>query len=116
LYKIKELRDKNILIKKEDIAASFNKVIAETIIDKVIRACKEYNINKISVVGGVSANSFIREKLNIECKKNNIKLYLPSLKYCTDNAAMIGTAAFYKLKNKDLSEFNDLDIEVISRI
>lgn len=116
LYKTKELKENNIEINKEDISASFNKVIAETLINKTIKACKEYNIDKISVVGGVSANSFIRKELNIQCEKNNIKLYLPSLKYCTDNAAMIGTAAFYKSKDKSLSEFNNLDIEAVSRI
>ncbi|GIW22597.1 MAG: tRNA N6-adenosine threonylcarbamoyltransferase [Candidatus Sericytochromatia bacterium] len=116
LYKLKELKENNIEINKNDIAASFNKVIAETLVEKLIKACREYNINRVSVVGGVSANTLIREELEEKCKENNIKMYLPSLKYCTDNAAMIATAAYYKLKNKPLDNFRNLDIEAISRV
>jgi N6-L-threonylcarbamoyladenine synthase len=49
------------------------------------------------VAGGVSANSFLKKKLTEECEKNNIKLFMPELKYCTDNAAMIGACAYFEL-------------------
>ena len=60
-----------------------------------MKAVKEYNVNNLVIAGGVAANKGLRERLEKLTKENNIKLYVPQIKYCTDNAAMIGAAAYY---------------------
>lgn len=81
-----------------DICASFQNEVIEQLVEKTIKACKHENSNKLVVAGGVSANSKLKSELQKECLKNNIKVYFPELKLCTDNAAMIGSAAYYMLK------------------
>ena len=65
----------------------------------MLKACKELNQEKIVVAGGVGANSRLREKLEKYCKDNQIQAFYPDLKYCTDNAAMIGSIAYYYILN-----------------
>ena len=85
-------------INKENLCASFQERVTGILVKKTIRALKEYNVNNLIVAGGVSANAGLRERLKEECKKNNINLSFPRLKYCTDNAAMIGAAAYFAYK------------------
>ena len=73
---------------KEDLCASFQKVIADVLIDKIRKVLKEKNRKKLVVAGGVSANTYIRKRLD-ELKKENIEVYYPPLRLCTDNAGMI---------------------------
>ena len=82
-------------INKENLACSFQNRVVEILSKKTIKALKEYNVSNLIIAGGVSANSGLREKFEDLCKKNNIKLTVPEIKYCTDNAAMIGAAAYY---------------------
>jgi len=90
---------------KEDIACSFQELATDELCSKAIRACVENGENKLVVAGGVGANSRLREKLENLTKENDIKLYLPDLKYCTDNAAMIGAIAYYYiLADKGLAD------------
>jgi N6-L-threonylcarbamoyladenine synthase len=79
-----------------DICASFRSAIAETLRFKAFEAAKEFNLKQISLGGGVCANSLIRKIFLKEGKKNKVKVFLPSALYCTDNAAMIGCAAYLK--------------------
>jgi N6-L-threonylcarbamoyladenine synthase len=81
-----------------DICASFRQSIAETLCFKAFDAAQKFGLNQIAVGGGVSANSLIRELFVKTGRKNKIKVFIPSLKYCTDNAAMIGCAAYFKQK------------------
>ena len=60
-----------------------------------MRAIYEYKVNNLVLAGGVAANSYLRECLSFECKKKNINFSYPRISYCTDNAAMIGSAAYY---------------------
>ena len=60
-----------------------------------MRAVSEYGVKKLVLAGGVAANSYLREKMSEACKDKNIDFSYPRMKYCTDNAAMIGTAAYY---------------------
>ena len=60
-----------------------------------MRALKEYNVKNLVIAGGVSANSGIRNKFTELCRESDINLTIPNIKYCTDNAAMIGTAGYY---------------------
>lgn len=83
-------------INKADVAASFQKAVVDAITDRAIKMCEDKGITKLAIAGGVASNSSLRESLENECAKRNIKYYSPSVLMCTDNAAMIGSAAFYK--------------------
>ncbi len=85
-------------INKKDLACSFQETVVNIICKKTIKAVKEYNIKQLIVAGGVAANKGLRDSLNKLCKENNIELLIPPIEYCTDNAAMIGCAAYYALK------------------
>ena len=93
------LNHKNPDLNRADLAASFEKAVTEVLIENTLKAAKELGINKIALAGGVSANSYIREKfLELE-KTNNMKVYYPELILCTDNAAMIASAGYYNFIN-----------------
>lgn len=82
-------------IRVEDLCTSFQNRVLDVITKKTMKAVKEYKVNNLVIAGGVAANKGLREKLEKLTKENNIKLYVPQIKYCTDNAAMIGAAAYY---------------------
>ena len=85
-------------IRKEDIACSFQNRVVEILTKKTMRALKEYNVKNLIIAGGVSANSGIRNNFTELCKKNDINLTIPNIKYCTDNAAMIAAAGYFAYK------------------
>lgn len=95
----------------EDFCASFQQAIVETLIGKSYKALKKYNLNTISVVGGVSANSKLRSEFEKYAEKYNFKVYFPELKLTTDNAAMIASSGYFKFLNQD---FSGLDLEVFT--
>lgn len=80
------------------MCTSFQNRCIEVIVKKTMKALKEYNVNNLVLAGGVAANSYLRECLTKECEKNNINFSYPRMAYCTDNAAMIGAAAYYAFK------------------
>ncbi|RLD14401.1 tRNA (adenosine(37)-N6)-threonylcarbamoyltransferase complex transferase subunit TsaD [candidate division KSB1 bacterium] len=82
-----------------DICASYQKAAVEVLVKKTLLAAREFNAKRIALAGGVAANSLLRTWLQEECDKNGLKLYLPELKYCTDNAAMIARAGLEYLKH-----------------
>lgn len=83
----------------EDIAASFQKSVVEVLVAKTIKAAKEKGVDKVAMAGGVASNTALREALTKACEENNIYLSIPSPILCTDNAAMIGSAAYYEYIN-----------------
>lgn len=90
-----------------DIASSFQESVTNELATKALRACKENKLEKLVVAGGVGANSRLKEKLSENCQKEGIEFYSPVLKYCTDNAAMIGAAAYYLLqKGRGLADLS----------
>lgn len=91
-------------INKENLCASFQERVTSIITKKTMRALKEYKVNNLIVAGGVSANIGLRERLEEECKRKNIYLSFPRMNYCTDNAAMIGAAAYYAYKKGILAD------------
>lgn len=101
---VKNLYNENI--NKEDLASSFQNVVVNIIAKKTMRAVKEYNVKQLLISGGVAANSGIRNKFKELCEKEGIDLLIPPIKYCTDNAAMIGSAAYYAYKNDVVSQLN----------
>ena len=82
-------------INKNDLAASFQKAISEILVEKTLSAAKELGYKKVAIAGGVSANSGVRSLLEKESKAMDIKVFLPPLALCGDNAAMIGCQAYY---------------------
>lgn len=83
----------------EDVAASFQKSVVEVLVAKTIKAAKEKGVDKVAMAGGVASNTALREALTKACEENNIYLSIPSPILCTDNAAMIGSAAYYEYIN-----------------
>lgn len=87
---------KNVEINKADIAASFQNSVVDALLSRAIMACREYKMDKLAIAGGVASNSAIRSAFEEKCKKEGISFYHPSPIFCTDNAAMIGVAAYYE--------------------
>lgn len=93
-------------IRKPDLAASFQDVAIDELIRKVELAFKNTNIKNMILAGGVSANQYLREKMSILCQKYNVTFHVPNILYCTDNAAMIGAAAYPLYKAKKFATFD----------
>jgi len=83
-------------IHNEDVSASFQQAVLDVIVEKTMKAIKELKCDKLAVAGGVASNSKLRSMLRTECEKRGVSLFMPSPVLCTDNAAMIGAAAYYK--------------------
>jgi N6-L-threonylcarbamoyladenine synthase len=90
---------KNIEINKADLVASFQNAVVEALVSRAIRLTEETGMKKLAIAGGVASNSALRAALTKECEKRDIAFYSPSPKLCTDNAAMIGAAAYYEYLN-----------------
>lgn len=82
-----------------DVAASFQKAVTDVLVDKAMRAIEEYGADKFAIAGGVASNSALRKAMKAACEERGVRFYYPSPVYCTDNAAMIGVAAYYEYKN-----------------
>lgn len=93
---LNKMEMKNEKINKADVAASFQKAVVGVLTNNVIKTCKIKKIDKIAIAGGVASNSALRESLIKEGKKRNINVLFPSPILCTDNAAMIGSAAYFE--------------------
>lgn len=83
-------------INEADIAASFQKAVIDVLVEHAVHAANEYRIDKFAIAGGVASNQTLREAMEKACKERGIQFYHPSPIFCTDNAAMIGSAAYYE--------------------
>lgn len=97
-------------INKYDLSCSFQNIVIEILTKKTMKAVKKYNVKQLLLAGGVSANEGIRNRFKELCKENNIELVNPEIKYCTDNAAMIGAVAYYMYINKEF--VNDYSFKI----
>ncbi len=96
INKVHNMKQKGEKVNPNDMSCSFQEAIYDVLMYKVKHAINKYNLDTVCVSGGVSANSRLKERLNNELK--NVNICIPSLVYCTDNAAMIGIAAYHKYK------------------
>ena len=90
----------------EDIGASFMNNVVRYLCDRTQKALNITGVDKLVLAGGVSANSVLRKEMQLLAKRNNVDLYMPQLKYCGDNAAMVGAQAFYEYKAGNVAGLN----------
>jgi N6-L-threonylcarbamoyladenine synthase len=115
LYFIRENIEKNPQFIQEniqDICASYQKHLISYLLKNLIKVAKETGIKQIAIAGGVSANSFLRQEIEVLGTKQQWHTYIPRFEYCTDNAAMIGISAYYKYLNQD---FGNLSMTPLAR-
>lgn len=93
---INQAEMKGETINKADLVASFQKAVVDALVSRAVKLAKESGYNNLAIAGGVAANSCLKETLEKECEANGIKFYSPTPALCTDNAAMIGAAAYYE--------------------
>ncbi len=91
-------RMKQIPVIGEDVAASFQKAVVDVLVDNAMRAVEQFHAEKFAIAGGVASNSALRSSMEAACRERGVRFYSPSPVLCTDNAAMIGTAAYYEYK------------------
>lgn len=89
-----------------DICASYQEAIVETLVHKTLIAAKKNNVESVVIAGGVACNSRLRELSKEKLEQEGVSVYIPSPKYCTDNAAMIGSLGGFMFENGTTSEFN----------
>lgn len=96
----------NIEVNKADVAASFQYAVIDVLKENVLSTCKKRNVKTIAIAGGVASNSSLRETLIKEASKRGIEVLFPAPILCTDNAAMIGSAAYFNFINGKISDLN----------
>lgn len=104
---------KGIDVVQADIAASFQKAVTDVLIGNAMRAVDEFGIDKLAIAGGVASNGALREGMREACCKKGVKFYHPSPVFCTDNAAMIGVAAYYDYMN---GQRDGLDLNAVPNL
>lgn len=83
-------------VNRADVAASFQEAVVDVLVTRTMKAAKDFDMQKVAIAGGVAANSSLREAMSKACKDNGNSLFYPSPIYCTDNAVMIASAAYYE--------------------
>lgn len=99
-------------INKADLCASFEKAVTEVLIENVKKAIKQTGCTKLAIAGGVSANSYIRNEI-LKLENENLKVYMPDMKLCTDNAAMIASAGYFEFLKGNI---NKLDLNAVPNL
>lgn len=108
---------KGVEISKPDVCASFRYAVVDCLTTNFLKAAEDYNVNKLVIAGGVSANSLLRKTLQDECAKRGYAFYMPDKSLCGDNAAMVGSQGYYEflsgnVADTDLNAFATMSIEL----
>jgi N6-L-threonylcarbamoyladenine synthase len=109
---VHNIKQRNEEVNIPDLCASFQETVSEVLVNKSIKAIKEYNAKMFMIAGGVAANKGLRKK--IDERITNVKVVVPEFQYCTDNAAMIGIAGYYQYMKKH--ETDDMKLNGKSRL
>lgn len=96
-----------------DIAASFQQAVVEVLVQRTVAAAKDFGFHQVAIAGGVASNSALRKEMQAATQKEGMKLYYPTPIYCTDNAAMIGAAAYYEYRK---GNFAGLDLNAVPNL
>ena len=97
-------RQKGEALNDADLAASFRHAVVSFLVDKAMLAADDLRLTKMALAGGVSANRLLRREMQAACDRRGIQLYMPRLDLCGDNAAMIGSAAYYRLLRGEIAD------------
>ena len=108
LAAINQAKMKQQTLADADVAGGFQESVVEVLVEKAVRAVRQYGARQLLLAGGVAANHGLRSALKARCEQERIPLLIPSFAYCTDNAAMIAAAAFVKWKKQ---QFHPLDLK-----
>lgn len=106
---INTAEQRNELYRVEDVAACFQEAVVEVLVSNTIKAAQEFNMDKIVLAGGVAANSLLRAEIKKNATKEGFEVFYPKTELCTDNAAMIASAAYFEYENGKKSDMN-LDV------
>ncbi len=98
------MEQKGVEMRPEDLAASFQHAVVDALLTKTVQAALDNHVKALALAGGVSANSGLRAAFEAACRKAGIRLFMPRLDLCGDNAAMIGSAAYYRLLRGDTAD------------
>jgi len=113
IYYIKRLKEEDKILPIRDILASFQQAVIDVLIEKTIKATLNFKTKQIVLAGGVAANSSLRKEIREKVNSLKIKVFYPSFSLCTDNAAMVASVGFYKLKENKKSALN---LDAVSRL
>ena len=100
-------------INVNDLVASFQRAVVEVLVEHTIEVAKDYNIKNVAMAGGVASNTALRSFMEEKCSEEGLKLHFPSPIFCTDNAAMIGVAAYFEYLNEN---FKDLTLNAVPNL
>ncbi|HHT87697.1 MAG TPA: tRNA (adenosine(37)-N6)-threonylcarbamoyltransferase complex transferase subunit TsaD [Clostridiales bacterium] len=100
-------------INRADVAVSFQEAVVDVLVSRTILAAKEFRMKSVAIAGGVAANSALQKAMSKACAENGLDFYCPSPVYCTDNAAMIGAAAYYEYVK---GNYSGLDLNAVPNL
>lgn len=106
--------NKGLILSDEDISASFQEAVVDVLTTKLVRACNKERLNRVVVTGGVAANKALRKRVVEEGENHQLESYFPNPIFCTDNAAMIACAGYYKFRDNRPVLKNVLNLDASS--
>ncbi len=106
INEIHKFEQRNETVPVANIAKAFEQAVVEALVENTVRAVKKFPVENVILAGGVAANLLLRETLQDSLNKQNVRLIYPNIKFCTDNAAMVGAAGYYYLNEGIVSDYS----------